>query len=65
MIIKSKAKTKSMAGNEWLKRQLEIDEANMHDYDRPLKRMKKVISMFTNQASQHGFIRGCVKTMLP
>lgn len=56
-----------MAGDEWLKRQLEIDDAKekRHDYERPLKTIKSRASMFKDQASLHGFVRGCVRSMLP
>lgn len=67
MITINKFVTIQQAGREALKRQLEIEEANLPDYERPLKKMttKEMKNYFPTDASRYGFIMGCVKMMLP
>lgn len=64
MIIDLKFVTVGQSGRDCLKRQLEIDEANMKDYNRPILKMKKTKNPFTF-ASSYGFAREVIKYMLP
>lgn len=54
------------AGQVWLRRQLEIDEANMPDYERPLKKFDtKIMSPFKSQVTRYGFVTACFKAVAP
>lgn len=64
MLINIQFFSVQQAGRECLKRQLEIDEANLKDYDRPLLKFKRSKNPFT-LASAYGFARTIIKGMLP
>lgn len=66
MITINKFITVQQAGRACLKRQLEIDEANLPDYPRPLKRItKKSKNPFMTLASQYGFARAIYRYIAP
>lgn len=67
MITINKFITVEQAGRACLNRQLEIDEHDLQDYDRPLKKMtaKDMPNFFPTEASKHGFIKCMIKTMMP
>ena len=66
MLTNIKFFTIKQAGNECLKRQLEVDEANLPDYPRPLKKIKGTHkNFFQTEAAKYGFIMACVRSMLP
>jgi len=66
MIINTKFFSVIQAGRACLKRQLEIDEANLPDYPRPLKKItKKGKTPFQTMASRYGFAGACYRYMAP
>ena len=67
MIHINKFVTIQQAGREALKRQLEIDEANLPDYPRllPKVNIKDMKNYFPTEASKYGFIRCMVRAMMP
>lgn len=66
MITINKFITIQQAGRACLQRQLEIDEANLPDYERPLKRItKKSKNPFQKLASQYGFAGAVYKYIAP
>ena len=66
MIANIKFFTVRQAGIECLKRQLQIDEANLPDYPRPLKEIKSTYkNYFQTEAAKHGFVTACIRAMLP
>jgi hypothetical protein len=66
MIINTKFITVQQAGRACLKRQLEIDEVNLPDYPRPLKKIKGTHkNYFQTQAAKYGFVMAVVRCNLP
>jgi len=59
--------TLQQAGRACLKRQLEVDEVNLPDYQRPLKVIKERThkTFFQKDVDKHGFIMAVVKSNLP
>ncbi len=54
------------AGQYWLKRQLEIDEARMFDYERPLKNFDtKRVNPFKKKVARYGFAGACIRAVAP
>lgn len=67
MIINTKFITVQQAGRACLKRQLEIDECNLPDYQRPLKVIKERThkTFFQKEVDKHGFLVAFIKSNLP
>lgn len=66
MYINKKFITVTQAGRACLEKQLQIDEANLPDYPRPLKKItKKSKSPFQTLASQYGFAGAIYKYFAP
>lgn len=66
MFINTKFITVQQAGRACLKRQLEIDEVNLPDYPRPLKKIKGTHkTYFQKEAGKHGFIMAVIRSNLP
>jgi len=59
--------TIKQAGMEAMRRQLQIDEANLSDYHRPLKVIKERThkTFFQKEADKHGFISAFIRSNLP
>jgi hypothetical protein len=65
ILIKSTAKTTYEAGQEWLRRQLMIDEIMLKDYERPVK-IEKIVkdNPFKTLASARSFAKEVYKSLL-
>lgn len=54
------------AGREWLKRQLEIEEFDLPDYERPLKNFDtKHVGPFKSKVARYGFAGACFRVVAP
>lgn len=66
MLINLKFFSVNQAGREALRRQIEIDEANLPDYPRPLKEMKETrLTPFQSNVVRYGIGSALFRTIAP